>query len=97
MNDRSGITITKMIIAPLLKIVDELIVEYIKKLQIQARKNDIEIDIEIIENDVDKRSEIMHKMYDAQMVRFVISTNELEKNILKYISPYFGFNLQSKK
>ncbi len=92
MNDRSGITITKMIITPLLKIVDELIMEYIKKLQLEARKNEIDIDVEIIETDIDQRSEIMKKMYNAQMVRFVISKHELEKEILKYISPYFGFH-----
>ncbi len=85
MNDRSGITITKYIISPLLKKVCEMLSEYIKKFQKQIREDTY---------DIAKENEIFHKIHDANEVILIVSENELQKNILKYISPYFGFDLK---
>ena len=85
MNDRSGITITKLIIAPLLKKVCEMLADHIKKFQTEAKKE---------EYDMSNASDIMQKMYDANMIILEISQHELQKEILKYISPYFGFELK---
>ncbi len=85
MNDRSGITITKLIITPLLKKVCEMLVEYIKKFQKQIREDTY---------DISKEEEILKKMCDSNEIILAVSQNELQKEILKYISPYFGFELK---
>jgi hypothetical protein len=85
MNDRSGITITKLIISPLLTKVCEMLADHIKKFQADAKKENY---------DMDNAGDVMHKMYDANMIILEISQNELHKEILKYISPHFGFELK---
>jgi hypothetical protein len=59
--------------------------DYIKKFQKQIKEDTY---------DIAKENEIFHKIHDANEVILEISQNELHKNVLKYISPYFGFDLK---
>lgn len=83
MTDRSGITLTKLIIFPLLAKVKDIMTVYIKTIGTNAIAN-CEINNTI--ND-------MKNICYAQEIMLSITKQELDKNILKYIAPHFGFEL----
>lgn len=85
--DKSGIELTKLIITPLLKKVREMMNEYIATILTDVnndRKNDI--------YDPEKSSRVFEQMQEANMLISEIMKSDLDKDILKYISPYFGFD-----
>jgi hypothetical protein len=84
-SDKSGIEITKLLISPLVNRISEMMSEYSDKFM-----------REIKESDSGERSkQIMEKMYDIGIVIRGIVKNDLNKEILKYIAPYFNINVKS--
>jgi len=83
--DKSGIEITKLLISPLVNRVSEMMSEYSNKLMNEIKKSD--------ESEESKKA--MEKMYDIGMVIRGIVKNDLQKEVLKYIAPYFNINVKN--
>jgi hypothetical protein len=83
--DKSGLEIIKLLISPLVNRVTEMLSEYLNKLVNDIKKS----------NDSDFSNRAMEKMCDAKIVVRGIVKNDLHKEILKYIAPYFNINVKN--
>ena len=83
--DKSGIEITKLLISPLVNRVVEMLEEYLNRLIDEIKKSDSN----------EKSKCAMGKMYDTETVLRGIVKNDLQKDILKYIAPYFNINVKN--
>jgi len=83
--DKSGIEITKLLISPLVDRVTEMMSEYSNKLMDEIKKSD----------DSEQSKKAMEKMYDIGVVIRGIIKNDMNKDILKYIAPYFNINVKN--
>jgi hypothetical protein len=86
-SDKSGIEITKLLISPLVKKVSEMMSDYVNKF-IKEMKENVDCN--------EKKAKIaMERMYDAETVIRGIVKNDLRKEILKYIAPYFNVDVKN--
>ena len=85
--DKSGIEITKLLIAPLTDKVSEMMTNYSKKF-FEIIKENI--------NDAKKAKDAMNEMHHADLVLLGIVQNNLRKEILKYIAPYFNIDVKNQ-
>ena len=84
-SDKSGIEITKLLISPLVNRISEMMSEYSDKFMKDIKES--------VSSEQSKQ--IMEKMYDIGIVIRGIVKNDLNKEILKYIAPYFNINVKS--
>lgn len=78
--DKSGIKVTDIIIDPTLKIVDEMLDEYLE----EAAKKSEKVD----ELEIDEISKLMYNKQRAMEIKIKIENNDLHKDILKYVTPF---------
>ncbi len=86
-SDKSGIEITKLLISPLVKKVSEMMSDYVSKFIKEMKEN--------VDSNEKKAKIAMDKMYDAETVIRGIVKNDLRKEILKYIAPYFNVDVKN--
>jgi len=85
--DKSGIEITKLLISPLVKRVSEMMSDYVNKFVKELKDN--------ADCNTKQAKIAMEKMYDAETVIRGIVKNDLRKEILKYIAPYFNVDVKN--
>ena len=86
-SDKSGIEITKLLISPLVKRVSEMMSDYVSKFMKEMKEN--------IDSNEKKAKIAIEKIYDAETVIRGIVKNDLRKEILKYIAPYFNVDVKN--
>jgi hypothetical protein len=84
-SDKSGIAITRLIISPLLKQVMEMLREHINRYSKEATADDF---------DMSRDKEVSSILLSSNEIIGIILKKELHKAVLKYIAPYFGFEVE---
>jgi hypothetical protein len=84
-SDKSGIAITRLIISPLLKQVMEMLREHIDRYCKLASNKDF---------DMSRDKEVSDILLLSNEIIGIILKKELHRDILKYIAPYFGFEVE---
>ena len=85
--DWRGIKTQKIIIIPMLTYTEELITDYIKK---YSRRNFVE------KVNMRMYTQVMDKIAILMQIEQLISSKKLEKNVLKYIAPFFKMDNEEK-
>ena len=83
--DKKGLHITQTIINPMMQIIKDKLIKYVKSSGNLINKSKIK--------DEDKTKNLLSKMHDANLALLEIKLGKIHIEILKQIAPYFNLNI----